>query len=80
MNRARAAKAAADVGHPSTAESRKAQEIAKNAVQCQVCMTGFPRTVKSAELHLHFDAKHSKSGKSFAEAFPTFNDDDDDDS
>ena len=71
ITRARKAKEAQASG-PSTAADRKKQEAANFAVQCQVCLVGFSKTVKKDELQQHFDAKHSKSGKSFDEAFPNF--------
>ena len=59
-------------GKKSTAEDRKKQQEAFNAYQCTICMTGFPRTVKQPELQQHLENKHSKLGKTLAEAFPTF--------
>ena len=71
ITRARKAKEADKAG-PSTNADRKKQEAANFAVQCKICLTGFSRTVKKDELEQHLDAKHSKAGKSFEEAFPTF--------
>ena len=77
--RAKAAAKAAAAGKATTNEDRKKHEASRNAVQCTICMTGFSRTVKQPELQQHFDNKHSKSGKTFAEAFPGFTEDGDDD-
>lgn len=71
MQRARKAAEANKAG-PSTAEDRKKHEQSRNAVQCTVCMTGFPKTVQQAELQQHLDQKHSKLGKTLAEAFPNW--------
>ncbi len=59
-------------GKVTTSEDRKKHEEAKNAHQCTICLSGFPRTVKQPELQQHLDNKHAKAGKTLAEAFPTF--------
>ncbi len=69
---ARARKATETTKKTTTAEDRKKHEDAKNAFQCQICLSGFPRTVKQAELQQHLDNKHAKAGKTIAEAFPGF--------
>lgn len=69
MKRARNAAEANKAG-PSTAEDRKKQEASRNAVQCNICLTGFPRTVGAVELQQHLDSKHAKAGKTIADAFP----------
>lgn len=71
MKRARNAAEANKAG-PSSAEDRKKQEASKNAIQCTICLTGFPRTVGEPELQQHFDAKHAKAGKTMKEAFPDY--------
>lgn len=77
MKRAKNAAKEAAAGKVSTAETRKAHEQAKNSVQCNICLTGFSKTVKAAELQQHLDNKHPKAGKTIADAFPGFSDSDD---
>jgi hypothetical protein len=55
-----------------TAEDRKKMEAAKVALQCKICLQGFMKTAKKPELEAHMESKHAKAGKSFAEAFPDF--------
>ena len=62
--------AAKGVAH--TSEDRKKMESAKNVVSCKICMTGFPRTVRTMELQTHLDNKHAKAKTTIAEAFPMF--------
>ena len=69
---ARARKDETKAKKTTTAEDRKNHEQAKNAHQCTICLAGFPRTVKQAELQQHIDNKHAKAGKTMAEIFPTF--------
>lgn len=66
-------KAGSDSGQKKhSAEDRKKMEASKQVHQCNICMTGFPRTVKSVELQTHLDNKHAKAKKEIADAFPTF--------
>jgi hypothetical protein len=62
----------AAAGKVTTAEDRKKHEAAKNAIQCTICMTGFPRTTGQAELQQHVDSRHAKTDKTFAQVFPAF--------
>lgn len=72
MRRERNAAALAAEGKASSAEDRKKHEQSKNAIQCNVCMQGFPATVRAAELQQHLDARHAKLAKTIADAFPNF--------
>ena len=56
----------------TTSDDRKKHEESKNALQCSVCMQGFPKTVRLAELQQHVEARHSKAGKTVADLFPSF--------
>jgi hypothetical protein len=69
--RAREQAKLAAAGKATTAEDRKKLEKYKNAVQCTVCMQGFPYTARRAELEQHAE-KHEKLKKTFAELFPGF--------
>lgn len=59
-------------GKATTAEDRKKQVLANNAIPCSICLQGFPASVKEPELQSHIDGKHPKSGKTLAETFPKF--------
>ena len=72
MSRSKNQAKADAAGKVTTAEDRKKHEEAKNAYQCTVCMSGFPRTVKQPELQQHIDNKHGKAGKSLTDCFPNF--------
>ncbi len=79
MKRAKNAAKAEAAGNVSTAESRKKQQAASAAVICGICSQTFSNTAKKPELQTHFDNKHgAKCGKTFADAFPAFASDDDD--
>ena len=71
---ARARKLAAEqgAGNASSAESRKVQATANNAISCKICMSGFPKTVRQPELEQHIESKHAKAKKTMADCFPTF--------
>ena len=71
QRREREMKKAQSTGQKHTSEDIKKHEQSKNAVQCKVCLQGFPRTVRRAELEQHYE-KHTKTGKTFAEVFPDF--------
>lgn len=71
ITRARKAKENEKSG-PSSAEDRKKQEAANFAIQCDICKTGFSKTVKQLELQQHLDAKHPKTDKSFSDVFPNW--------
>jgi hypothetical protein len=64
--------AAASAGKAHDSEDRKKQAQANNAIQCKVCLVGFPKTVRKAELEAHLEAKHAKLKKTVAEAMPDF--------
>ncbi|EPY35728.1 hypothetical protein STCU_00946 [Strigomonas culicis] len=59
-------------GAKHTADDLKKHEESKNAVQCTICLQGFPRTVREAELQHHMESKHAKAGKTLIEIFPAF--------
>lgn len=61
---------AAGVRH--TADDLKKHEQSKNAVQCTICLQGFPRTARRLELETHLENRHAKAGKTFEMAFPAF--------
>lgn len=73
QRREREMKKAASAGVKHSAEDQKKHEQSKNAIQCKVCLQGFPRTVRRPELEQHYE-KHAKAGKSFEEIFPEFTD------
>jgi len=75
MARARHLAKTEGAGKATTAEDRKKHEAAKNALQCTICLAGFPRTAKKPELQQHVENKHPKSGKSVEEAFPGYTED-----
>ncbi|TPP46629.1 Zinc-binding family protein [Leishmania donovani] len=70
-SRPREMKKAQSAGVKHTSEDMKKHEQSKNAIQCKVCLQGFPRTVRRPELEQHFE-KHAKIGKCFEEVFPDF--------
>ncbi|ESL11957.1 hypothetical protein TRSC58_00284 [Trypanosoma rangeli SC58] len=59
-------------GTAHSAEDRKKHEESKAAVQCTVCLQGFPRTVRLPELQQHLESRHAKANKSLQELFPAF--------
>ncbi|CBZ24357.1 hypothetical protein, unknown function [Leishmania mexicana MHOM/GT/2001/U1103] len=71
QRREREMKKAQSAGVKHTSDDMKKHEQSKNAIQCKVCLQGFPRTVRRPELEQHFE-KHSKVGKFFEEVFPDF--------
>ncbi|CAG9570021.1 hypothetical protein LMJF_10_0450 [Leishmania major strain Friedlin] len=71
QRREREMKKTQGAGVKHTSEDMKKHEQSKNAIQCKVCLQGFPRTVRRPELEQHFE-KHAKIGKCFAEVFPDF--------
>lgn len=72
MARERKAAQAAAEGKASSAEDRKKHEQSKAQIQCNICMQGFPSTVRAPELQQHLDARHEKLKKTIPEVFPTF--------
>ena len=62
----------ASAGKKHSTEDVKKQVAANNVVQCNICLIGFPRTVKQVELQQHLDNKHAKAGKTVAEVYPAF--------
>lgn len=59
-------------GVKHSAEDLKKHEQSKNAIQCNICLQGFPRTVRRQELERHLESKHEKLKKTVEDAFPTF--------
>ncbi|CAJ1006230.1 putative 4F5 protein family/Zinc-binding [Leishmania naiffi] len=71
QRRERELKKSQSAGVKHTSEEMKKHEQSKNAIQCTVCLQGFPRTVRRPELDQHVE-RHTKTGKSFEEIFPQF--------
>lgn len=72
MQRARNLAKADAAGKATTAEDRKKQEKANNAISCSICLQGFLASVRQPELQQHIESKHAKCGKTVAEVFPKF--------
>ena len=67
------ARNAAKAGNPaSSSEDRKKHAAGLVALQCNICMQGFPATTREAELNQHLEARHAKLKKTIAEVFPAF--------
>jgi hypothetical protein len=71
-NAARARNAAKAGNAPSSTEDRKKHAAGLVALQCNICMQGFPATTREAELNQHLEARHAKLKKTIAEVFPNF--------
>ncbi|CCW65739.1 unnamed protein product [Phytomonas sp. EM1] len=71
QRRERAMKKQQGAGLKHTGKDIERHEQSKNAVQCKICLQGFPRTVRRPELEQHYE-KHIKVGKTFEEVFPDF--------
>ena len=72
QTRARNQAKLAGAGHTTSAEDRKKFEASKNAVQCNVCLQGFPCSVRPPELQQHLDSRHGKLNKTIADCFPNY--------
>ena len=72
-NSKRAKNLAAAAGNKaSSPEERKKHEASLVALQCNICLQGFPSTAREAELNQHLEARHAKLKKTIAEVFPGF--------